>query len=146
MIVPDLNLLLYAVFDGFPDHSRAREWWESVLSGLEPVGLVAPVLFGFLRLGTSRRVFVNPLSLEEAIGHVETWLSRPNVEYLPDTERQFQIALGLIREAGAAGSLTTDAQIAAHALAVRGVVHSHDTDFARFTGVSRHDPLGGEGP
>jgi uncharacterized protein len=141
VIVPDLNLLLYAVFDGFDEHDRARAWWEGVLTGREPVGLVASVLFGFLRLGTSRRVFVRPLTLSQAISHVEAWLSRPNVEYLPDSERHFQIALDLLRNAGATGSLTTDAQIAAHALAVRGTVYSHDTDFSRFVDVSRADPL-----
>lgn len=141
MIVPDLNILLYAVFDGFAEHDRARAWWESVLSGREPVGLVGPVLFGFLRLGTSRRVFVRPLTLAQSISHVEAWLSRPNVEYLRDGERHFQIALDLLRETGATGSLTTDAQIAAHALVVRGTVYSHDTDFSRFANVSRADPL-----
>lgn len=143
MIIPDLNLLLYAVFDGFPDHGRARAWWEGVLSGREPIGLVGPVLFGFLRLATSRRVFVHPMTLGQAVAQVEAWLSRANVEYLPDNGRQFQIALDLIREVGATGNLTTDAQIAAHSLVVRGTVYSHDTDFARFSRVSRVDPLDG---
>ena len=141
MIVPDLNLLLYAVFDGFAEHPRARRWWEEALSGREPVGLAGLVLFGFLRLATSRRVFVRPLSLAQAVAHVETWLSRPCVEYLPDSARQFQVALDLLRKVGATGNLTTDAQIAAHALVVRGTVYSHDTDFARFAGVQRLDPL-----
>ena len=141
MIVPDLNLLLYAVFDGFLEHPRARRWWEETLSGREAVGLSGLVLFGFLRLATSRRVFVRPLSLAQAIGHVETWLSRPNVEYLPDSPRQFQVALDLLRKVGTIGNLTTDAQIAAHALVVRGTVYSHDTDFERFAGVQRLDPL-----
>lgn len=141
MIIPDLNILLYAVFDGFAEHDRARLWWEGVLSGREPVGLAGPVLFGFMRLGTSRRVFVRPLTLVQATGHVEAWLSRPNVEYLPDGERHFQIALDLLRDTGATGNLTTDAQIAAQALVVRGTVYSHDTDFSRFASVSRTDPL-----
>lgn len=54
MIVPDLNLLLYAVFDGFLEHPRARRWWEETLSGREAVGLAGLVLFSCLRLWIAR--------------------------------------------------------------------------------------------
>ena len=141
MIIPDLNLILYATFSGFSHHEAARTWWEATLSGDAPVGLVGPVVFGFIRLATSREVFDPPLGVAAAIGQVESWLARPNVEFLADWPRQLEIALGLLREVGAAANLTTDAQIAAHALAIRGVVHSHDSDFARFPRVARVDPL-----
>lgn len=39
MIVPDINLLLYACDQSFPTHSAARNWWESVMNGDEPIGL-----------------------------------------------------------------------------------------------------------
>lgn len=141
MIVPDLNLILYATIDGYALHDPARRWWEDTLSGAEPVGLVSPVIFGFIRLATSRRVFATPMTADTALAHVDAWLSRPNVEYLRDGPRQLQIALELIRQLGVAANLTTDAQIAAHALAVRGVVYSHDTDFGRFPRLACVDPL-----
>jgi toxin-antitoxin system PIN domain toxin len=141
MIVPDVNLLLYALFSTFPDHQRSREWWEGALNGDAPVGLAAPVVFGFLRLSTSRRVFAAPLSVETAVAHVTEWLARPQVEYLVDSARHAQIAMDLLVAAGTAGSLTTDAQIAAHALVAGGTVYTHDTDFARFPGVRVVDPL-----
>lgn len=141
MIIPDLNLLLYATFDCFPLHAQARAWWEATLSGSELVGLTAPVVFGFLRLSTSRRVFAPPLGVEAAIAHVESWLARPQVEYLAGGERQLQLALGLLRAVGASRNLTTDVQIASHALAVQGTVYSHDTDFGRFPRVPWVDPV-----
>ncbi len=50
MIVPDINLLLYAHFRGFTHHVRARRWWEQLLNGDTEVALSAPAVFGFLRL------------------------------------------------------------------------------------------------
>jgi hypothetical protein len=38
MIVPDVNLLLYAEIDAHRLHARARRWWEDALSGERQVG------------------------------------------------------------------------------------------------------------
>lgn len=58
MIIPDVNLLVYAATQGIPEHARARAWWESTLGNSDQVGLTPPVVFGFLRLTTHRRVLV----------------------------------------------------------------------------------------
>jgi len=143
MIIPDLNLLLYATFTQFSHHAAARTWWEEVLRGAEPVALVAPVVFGYVRLTTNRRVFDAPLPVAVAVADVESWLANTHVLFLPDSERQLQIALDLLRDLGAASELTTDAQIAAHALVIGGTVYSRDTDFGRFPRVPWVDPLRG---
>jgi toxin-antitoxin system PIN domain toxin len=141
LIIPDINLLLYATFTTFPLHDRARAWWEGTLNGAAPVGLVAPVLFGFARIATNRRIFDVPMTVHDAAGHIEEWLARPQVTFLPDSARHVQVAFDLLRSAGAAGNLTTDAQIAAHAVISLGTVHTHDTDFGRFERVRFLDPL-----
>lgn len=143
MILPDVNLLLYASFSTFPLHDRARAWWEGALNGELPVGLAGPVIFGFVRISTHRRVFDVPLAVEDAAARVEEWLSRSQVVFLPDSARHLQISLDLLRRAGAAGNLTTDAQIAAHALVSHATVYSNDTDFGRFEGVRYVNPLVG---
>lgn len=79
MIVPDVNLLLYAEIDCFPHHLAARKWWEKLLSGDRAVGIAPVCLFGFLRIGTNRRVFDEPLSIGDAIARVQRWLDQPNV-------------------------------------------------------------------
>lgn len=38
MIVPDINLLVYAYNTHAPEHRRARAWLESTLSSTVPVG------------------------------------------------------------------------------------------------------------
>lgn len=141
MIVPDVNLLLYAHVDAFAPHERARAWWEDTMSGPAQVGLCAPTALGFVRLVTSRRVLATPLATDRALALVATWLDRPSTRYLASDERHLRAVLGLLGTAGTAGNLTTDAQIAAHAIAVDGEVHSNDTDFGRFAGLRWVNPL-----
>lgn len=141
MIVPDANLLLYAYDSSSRFHQPAASWWRSCLSGGEPVGLCGPVLFAFLRIGTSRRAFVSPLSIDEAAGHIRDWLDRSITEYLLTQESDVVQALSWLEAAGSGGDLTTDAQIAAIAHRHRATVHTADTDFDRFPDVRWRNPL-----
>jgi uncharacterized protein len=141
MILPDVNLLLYAVFDATPEHRAAARWWTSVLNGPEEVALVAPALFGFIRIATSPRVYADPLGLEEAVAQVEEWLGRPQVRVLVPGPRYLSLAFGLLRASGAGGNLTTDAQLAAYALENSATLYSNDTDFLRFAGLKVVNPL-----
>jgi uncharacterized protein len=141
MIVVDVNLLLYAVISGFPQHQAARNWWEQQLNGQAEVGLAAAAIFGFLRIATNPRVLVAPMSIEEAIGHVRSWLSRPNVLFLVPGSRHLDLALELLAGVGTAGNLTTDARLAAYALELDADMCSNDTDFARFSDLRWVNPL-----
>ena len=60
MIVPDLNLLVYAYNDGALYHHSARGWWESLVNGVERVGIPWVVSTGFVRLMTHPKVLVYP--------------------------------------------------------------------------------------
>lgn len=110
-MVPDVNLLLCAHVSAFAEHPKALAWWEGALNGTEPVLLAPPAIFGFLRIATHRRIFDPPLALEAALGHVESWLARPNVQVLGPGPRHLPIAFGLLREARVARDLTTDLQL-----------------------------------
>lgn len=141
MIIPDVNLLVYAVFDGYSFHDRAVTWLNEALSGTEEVGLTTPAIFGFVRLGTSARVHVQPLSVAEAGSHVREWLARPNVRFLAPGAEHVRLALALLDQVGTGANLTTDAQLAAYAMEFGGTIHSNDADFGRFTGVRWVNPL-----
>ncbi len=141
MIVPDANLLLYAYDQSNPFHEAAATWWSRLLSGSEPVGLCSVVLFAFVRLGTSNRVFARPMTIQCAAGHVRSWLKRSVVEHLSMDDATAITALRLLENAGAGGNLTTDAQIAAVALRHRATVHTADSDFARFPDLRWGNPL-----
>jgi toxin-antitoxin system PIN domain toxin len=141
VIIPDANLLLYAEIDALPVHAAARRWWEEALSGERQVGLAPVCLFAFIRIATNRRVFTEPLAVGDAIERVEGWLARSNVTALIPGRTHLEIAFRLLRQLGVGANLTTDVQIAAHALELNGEVHSNDGDFGRFEGLRWVNPL-----
>lgn len=142
MIVPDVNLLLYAELDAFPQHPAARDWWEGLLNGDRQVGITAAALFGFVRITTNRRVLAEPLPVNEALERVRLWLEQPCVVFLVPGTRHLEIAFRLLEQLGTAANLTTDVQLAAHAMEHGGEVHSNDGDFGRFDGLRWVNPLG----
>lgn len=142
MIVPDVNLLLYACDSGSPFHTRARSWWRDCLSGRETVGLTHPVIFAFMRLSTSARVYTDPMTLAESADCIRSWLARRTSQVLQSpTDHVARVVELLGAAGGAAGNLLTDAQIAALAISYRAVVHTADRDFLRFPDVRCHFPL-----
>jgi toxin-antitoxin system PIN domain toxin len=141
VIIPDVNLLLYAEISAFAHHKAARAWWEDALNGERTIGLAPVVVFGFLRLCTNRRVFADPLPIANAIERVESWQQQPCVTCLVPGSRHFDIAFRLLTNLGTGGNLTTDVQIAAHAIEQQGEVHSNDRDFGRFEGLRWVNPL-----
>ncbi len=140
MIIVDTNLLIYAYNRDAPMHAAAAEWLEAVLSS-EEVGLPEVVLVGFIRIVTQPRIVPHPISPAQAIALVESWLALPNVRLLLTTPESFRRCLDAIREAGVAGNLCTDAQIAALATIYRATVATVDTDFQRFAGLKLLNPL-----
>ena len=142
MIVPDANLLLYAVDATSPFHDAASRWWSACLNGDVPVGLCHPVVFAFVRVGTNPRAFRQPLSLAQATQVVQSWHERQITRTLYPSAQHTEQVLELLAAAGSAGgNLVTDAQIAALAIGHRAEVHTADHDFRRFRGLNCRFPL-----
>ncbi|MGA2597677.1 MAG: type II toxin-antitoxin system VapC family toxin, partial [Bryobacteraceae bacterium] len=135
MILPDINILILAYNAESPQHAEAREWWESTLTGERLIGLTWITILGFVRIMTNRRIFENPLRVEQAIGVVNKWLPKQNVRVLHPTDRHAGILFGLLLRLGTGGDLTTDAHLAALAIEYQAELVSTDTDFARFPGL-----------
>lgn len=145
MIVPDINLLLYAHDAGAPSHSAAVAWWEACLSGATPIGLAPVVLFGFLRIATNPRIYTQPMTPAEGAEVIRSWLARRITRVLEPAPDHVGRVLELLERVGTAANLVTDAQIAALALEQGAVIHTTDADFARFSGVTWFNPLTGSG-
>jgi uncharacterized protein len=141
VILPDLNLLVYAYNSDAPSHQRAKAWWESCLSGTRPVGLPWAVILGYLRLTTSRRVLTDPFTAKESIGHIRSWVERPQVQILLPGFRHLDLLDSLIEDAQASGDLTTDVHLAALAIEHQAELHTNDGDFSRFPGLRWTNPL-----
>jgi toxin-antitoxin system PIN domain toxin len=141
MIVPDINLLIYAYDSSSPQHQKAASWWKDCMLGGEEIGLATVVIFGFVRLSTHPRVFQTPLTFAEASARVESWLKQPHVRVIDPSPQHVSDVLSLLNAVGTAGNLTTDAQIAALANQEKAALHSNDTDFLRFPGLNYHNSL-----
>jgi toxin-antitoxin system PIN domain toxin len=141
MILPDINLLVYAYNSDSPSHGQAKAWWETCLSGHQPIGLPWVVILGYLRLMTNRSVLVDPFMPREVIGHIRSWLERPQVQILQPGPRHLELLDSLMREAQASGNLTTDVHLAALAIEHQAELHSNDADFSRFPGLRWTNPL-----
>jgi len=141
MILPDVNLLLFAHNELAPYHARARGWWEGLVSGDAMVALPWAVTFGFIRLATHPSVLETPLAPSAALDRVAGWLEHPNVIVLDPGPRHLAIVRGLFTATNVAGRLTTDTHLAALAIEHKGELHSADADFARFPGLRWHNPL-----
>jgi uncharacterized protein len=141
MIIPDVNLLICAHVQSMPQHAAARQWWESLLNGEEPVGLAWSVVVGFIRLTTSRQVFARPLTPDQAFAITDEWMTRPMVQFIEPGTQHYALFRRLLA-ATAGGNLTTDAHLAALAIEHNAELHSNDADFARFSGTRWVNPLG----
>ena len=53
MILPDVNVLVYAYNQDARHHNILLEWWQATLTGRRPVGLAWSAMLGFLRVSTN---------------------------------------------------------------------------------------------
>ena len=142
MIIPDINLLVYAYASDAPHHDRARSWWESCLTNPGVVGLPWAVMLGFVRIMSSPAVFRDPMPPVEALDHVRSWLDRPQTQIVIPGPRHLDILTEIMASSRAPGRLTTDAHLAALAIETQSELYSNDVDFARFSGLRWRNPLG----
>lgn len=141
MILPDINLLIYAHNQVAPQHAKARDWWEECMNGRTTIGLPWLVVSGFIRLMTHPRVLKIPMEITEAIKQTQIWLKQPPVRVIHAGSAFGGLFYSYLEQLGAGGNLTTDAQLAALAVEHQAELHSCDTDFARFSGLRWRNPL-----
>ena len=91
MIVPDLNLLLYAHNEGATRHSDAHLWWVTLLHGDEAIGIPWVVATGFIRLMSSPALISPPLSPPAAADFVRHWFSHEHISPLNPTDNHLAI-------------------------------------------------------
>lgn len=141
MVIPDINLLVYAYNNSSSFHEESRLWWENLLNAGIPVGLPWVTALGFVRIMTDIRIMKRPMNPLKALSHVKKWLEAPSVRILEPGLKHLEIMGGLIDSTGIAGRLTTDLHIASLALEFHGEVHTNNRDFARFPKIKFLNPL-----
>ena len=141
MIIPDINLLVYAHNQDDERYDAARSWWDNLLEGEESIGIPLAVSVGFVRLATNPRVMSPPMTSEEAVSLVRSWLQKPNVNSLDAGPNHFDHLQECLVAAGRAGRFVTDAHLAALALDHGAEIQTADQDFRTFPDVRWLNPL-----
>jgi toxin-antitoxin system PIN domain toxin len=140
MILPDVNVLVHAHNADSAVHERAKLWWDACLSGTEGIGLAWATMLGFLRITTNRRIVARPLPVRDVMDRLESWLALPHVHIAQPSDTHFGRLRAELEHLGTAGNLTTDAHLAVLAIERGYILHSTDTDFARFRGLRWINP------
>lgn len=147
MTLVDTNLLVYSAFVDAPEHLRARSWLESRLAeGEGTVALCWPVVYAFVRLITSTRVFGgNALTVKSAWAAAAAYLEQPAVRLVTPGTRHAEIAAALAETPGLRSEDVPDVEVAALAVEHGLVLATHDHGFRRFAPLRVLDPLTASG-
>jgi toxin-antitoxin system PIN domain toxin len=135
MRTPDVNILLYAVNADCAQQAIATRWLEQAYDESGGIAFAWVALLGFVRIATRRGIYPNPLSLDQALGQVDTWLHHPRARLLHPTDRHAAVLARLLIGAGRGGDLVTDAHLAALAIEHSATLGTFDRDFERFPGL-----------
>lgn len=140
MILPDINVLVYAVRKDALKHEIAREWLSATLSSDVRFGISPLALSAVVRLVTNGRIYETPSTLKEAFEFTDTILGQPNCEIVEPGKRHWDIFKRLCLETNTFGPKTSDVWYAALALEHGCEWITFDRDFARFPGVKWRAP------
>ena len=141
MILPDVNVLLYAFRDHVPDHTAYKAWLDTTVESPEPFAIADIVLSGFIRIVTNRRIFDPPDTVHDALEVVSAIRERNNAIVVRPGPRQWEIFEDLLERTGATGNLVPDAYLAALAIETGSELITTDLDFSRFPGLRWRHPL-----
>lgn len=141
MLLPDVNVLIYAHRAESPDHERYAEWLRTLAEGDEPYGLSELGCSGFVRIVTNPKIWEEATSLGDALAFVDALRSRHNARALTHGPGSWELFTRLCVAARARGKLVADAYHAALALEHGCEFVTADADFARFAGLRWRHPL-----
>jgi len=141
VVLPDVNILVYAFRPDATEHERYRDWLQELVDGPAAFGCSDFVLSGFLRTVTHPRVFASPDSLEAATAFASAVRDQPHCVPVSPGPRHWDLFLHLGRAVGARGNLVPDAYLAALAIEAGCEWITTDRDFARFPGLRWRHPL-----
>lgn len=141
MILPDVNVLIYAFRTDSEEHARYKDWLESVVNGASAYGIAPQVLASVVRITTHPRIYARPSSRADVFEFCRVLLEQPNATVTSPRERHWEIFENLCDRAKATGNLAQDAWFAALAIESGCEWITTDRDYARFPGLEWRSPF-----
>ena len=135
MMLPDVNILIYAFRSDVTQHAICKPWLDRLILADSPFAISAQVLSAVVRITTGAKFNMNPSALDEAFGFCQDLLGQPHCVVLEPGPRHWSIFERLCRETDTRGPRVTDAWFAALAIEHGCEWITFDRDYARFPGL-----------
>jgi uncharacterized protein len=140
VILPDVNVLIYAFRVGSPFYAACNAWLAQTIAGEARFGISPLALSALVRITTNRQSFDHASTLDQAFGFCQFLIDQPNCHLVEPGERHFAIFRRLCTEANITGLRVSDAWFAALAIEHGCEWITYDRDFARFAGLRWRAP------
>ena len=141
MILPDVNVIVYAYKREEELQPQYADWLNDVAVGGEALGLVDVVLTGFLRIVTNPRVYAEPAPLSDALSFAAALRAAGPARAVHATGAAWeQFAVFAEADRLLRGNLVPDAWLAAIAVTSGARIATADAGFSRFQGLDWFDP------
>jgi uncharacterized protein len=140
MILPDVNVLIYAFRQDVPQHAICRPWLDRIIQSDTRFGVSPLALGAVVRITTNPRTYVTPSTIEEAFGFCEDLLGQPHCQVVDPGDRHWDIFRQLCIDTDTRGSRATDTWFAALSIEWGCEWITLDRDYARFPGLKWQAP------
>lgn len=141
MILPDVNVLIYAFRADSTDQLRYKAWLEQVDNGPAAYGMSPQGLASLARICTHPRIFSQPSTMDEILDFYGALLGQPNSTVVVPGQRHWPLFGQLCLAAKATGNLVQDAWSAALAIETGCEWITTDHDYSRFSGLRWSSPF-----
>jgi len=135
MVLPDVNILIYAFRKDDQHHAVCNSWLTDVVSGDARFGISPLTLSALVRVTTGFRTYRTPSILAEAFTFCDFITSQPHCQLVEPGERHWDIFRQICIETNTRGGRVTDAWFAALAIEWGCEWVTLDRDYARFPGL-----------
>lgn len=140
MILPDVNVLVYAFRDDAEQHEPYARWIQETVAGAEAIAISDAVLSGFVRVVTHPRLVDPPAPTSRALEFVDWLIAAPGAHWVAPGAAVWATFATLAEDRGIRGNLVPDAYLAALCIAHGARLATADRGFARFERLRFFDP------
>lgn len=140
MLLPDVNILIYAFRSDTPHHSVCRRWLNNLIEGEAAFGIAPTALAAVVRIVTNHKIFSLASALEEAFGFCSDLRDQPHCQIVEPGDRHWDIFERLCIASDTRGSRVSDAWFAALSIEWGCTWVTMDRDYARFPGLDWRAP------
>jgi len=142
MILPDVNVLVYAFRREAQHHERYAAWLTRLVAGADELALHDTVLAGVARLVTHPKIFADPAPMSVTLEFLAGLRGAHRARWLPSDDATWSELDRLAHhDRGLRANLVPDALLAALARTHNCQIATADRGFARFPGVRTFNPI-----